>query len=80
MPAIPATGITVTVSTGRSAPASTIIPSPKTQFPTGVVAVPAQSPTSTEGHAEHTTPSPEPTDNGENSEHDDENLPFCDEL
>lgn len=82
VPAIPSSGITVTVSTGRSVPVSTIIPSSKTPFPTsvGVVAAPVHSPTPTNTHVLQTTPAaPEPTDNGDDSD-DEDNLPFCDEL
>lgn len=79
-PAIPSSGITVTVSTGQSAPVSTIIPSSKTPFPTPVVAAPAHSSTSASNRVvQSTTSAPQPTDNGDNSD-DDENLPFCDEL
>jgi LysM repeat protein len=83
VPAIPSSGITVTVSTGQSAPVSTIIPagpSSKTSIPTSVVAPPANSPAPTNNHVAQTTPSaPKPTDNGDDS-NDDDNLPFCDEL
>ena len=82
VPAIPSSGITVTASTGQSGPVSTVIPLSKTPFPTSIGTAPASvhSATLTNNRVVQTTPpAPKPTDNGDDSD-DDDNLPFCDEL
>jgi len=76
VPAIPASGITVS-TLGQSAPPSTVIPN-ITPSLTPIAATPAYSPTPTVEHTSTTLSAPKPSDNGDNP--DDENLPFCDEL